>query len=65
MVVIPVHTLHICIHRNHDVSSVSIYEARKALGFLLPFAIAIRSCHGIAIDDRYDCIHMYYLYICT
>ena len=61
MVVIPLHSLHPCIHQNHVVWSVSRYGAHKPIGFHAPFAI--RCCSGIAIVDIDVCI--YYPHICT
>ena len=61
MVVIPLHSLHICTHQNHVVWSVSRYGAHKPIGFHAPFAI--RCCSGIAIVDIDACI--YYPQICT
>ena len=61
MVVIPLHSLHICTHQNHVVWSVSRYGAHKPIGFHAPFAI--RCCSGTAIVDFDACI--YYPHICT
>ena len=61
MVVIPLHSLHLCTHQNHVVWSVSRYGAHKPIGFHAPFAI--RCCSGIVIVDIDACI--YYPHICT